>query len=421
MPDPQAHLIIDDVDNGVFRVHRSTMTSPEIYAAEQDLIFNRCWLYLGHESELRQPGDFVRRNVGGRPLIFVRSATSGEIHAFHNTCTHRGAVVCRLDSGNSKVFQCFYHAWSFDTNGRLVGLPDRKAYGPGFKMEEMGLRPVARVDSYRGFFFVCFDPNVEPLVDYLAGAVHYLDLIVDGAGDDWEVLRGSNQYSIKANWKLLAENSMDGYHALPTHDTYIKYLSSMGVDVSGGLSGTGRALGNGHAIIEYRGPWGRPIAKWKNHFGSDTRAEIDEKREWLRKNYGDERSEIMADYNRNLVIFPNLVINDIQSVTVRTFFPTSPDYMEISAWHLAPASESPRARALRLESFLSFLGPGGLATPDDVEALESCQSGFRSGGVEWNDISRGMLRDPQSVDEEQMRAFWRRWRDAVSLPDGVLA
>ena len=67
-----------------------------------------------------------------------------------------------------------------------------------------------------------------------------------------------------------------------------------------------------------------------------------------------------------------------------------------------------------LESFLSFLGPGGLATPDDVEALESCQDGFGSGGVEWNDISRGMTREPKATDEEQMRAFWRRWREQVS-------
>ncbi len=413
-------LIIDDADNGVFQVHRSTMTSPEIYEAERDLIFNRCWLYLGHESEVRRPGDFVRRDVGGRSLIFVRSAKSGEIRAFHNTCTHRGAIVCRTDTGNGKVFQCFYHAWSFDTDGHLVGVPDRQAYGPRFRMEEMGLRPVAQFGSYRGFVFVSFNPDAKPLVEYLAGARQYIDLIVDESESDWEVLHGSNQYSINANWKLLVENSIDGYHAAPTHDTYMKYLSSMGINVAGGLVGVGRSLGNGHAVLEYKGPWGRPIAKWESQFGEDTRDAIEQTRERLVARYGVERAEVMAENNRNLLIFPNLIINDIQAVTVRTFYPTGPSEMEVSAWHLAPESEMPGGRAIRLESFLSFLGPGGLATPDDVEALESCQKGFGSGGVEWNDISRGMLRDPKSVDEEQMRAFWRQWRETVSPTQEVL-
>jgi p-cumate 2,3-dioxygenase subunit alpha len=98
---------------------------------------------------------------------------------------------------------------------------------------------------------------------------------------------------------------------------------------------------------------------------------------------------------------------------VRTFMPTSPGSMTVTAWEAAPRDEQPEVRQRRLDSFLTFLGPGGFATPDDIEALESCQQGFTSGGVEWNDISRGMGRDPQATDEEQMRAFWRRWRDQL--------
>jgi phenylpropionate dioxygenase-like ring-hydroxylating dioxygenase large terminal subunit len=121
----------------------------------------------------------------------------------------------------------------------------------------------------------------------------------------------------------------------------------------------------------------------------------------------------MSDFNRNLLIYPNLIINDIMAVTVRTFMPTSATSMTVTAWEAAPRDELPEVRQRRLDSFLTFLGPGGFATPDDIEALESCQQGFASGGVEWNDISRGMGRDPQATDEEQMRAFWRRWRDQL--------
>jgi p-cumate 2,3-dioxygenase alpha subunit len=111
-----------------------------------------------------------------------------------------------------------------------------------------------------------------------------------------------------------------------------------------------------------------------------------------------------------LLIFPNLIINDIMAITVRTFFPVAPDYLEINAWALAPKDESAEHRVLRLDNFLTFLGPGGFATPDDVEALESCQRGFANREVAWSDISRGMqLAQPLVDDELQMRAFWRQW------------
>ncbi len=406
------HLVDEDREHHRFRVHRSTMTSPDVFALEIERIFGRCWLYVGHTSEVREPGDYVRRPVANRALFMVRGK-DGEVRVFHNSCTHRGALVCRRDAGNAKVFQCFYHAWSFDTEGRLVGVPDREAYGDGLDFGALGLRTVARVESYRGFVFACFDERVTGLVDYLAGATEYLDLVVDatGPGDDGgaEIISGSNQYAIDANWKLLAENSVDGYHAVPTHDTYFKYLNALGTSLAGGVAGTATALGNGHAVLEYSAPWGRPVAKWEPLFGEDARAEIARLRAGLVDRYGEQRAHRMADTNRNLLIYPNLVVNDIMAITVRTFMPVSPGRMEVTAWELAPRDELPSLRQRRLDSFLTFLGPGGFATPDDIEALESCQQGFASGGVEWNDISRGMAREPLANDEEQMRAFWRQW------------
>jgi p-cumate 2,3-dioxygenase alpha subunit len=113
-----------------------------------------------------------------------------------------------------------------------------------------------------------------------------------------------------------------------------------------------------------------------------------------------------------MVIFPNLVINDIMAVTIRTFQPLAPDRMAVSAWALGVRGEDAQVRALRLFNFLEFLGPGGLATPDDVEALECCQRGYRNvREAPWNDISKGMPRgaDARTDDEEQMRCFWREW------------
>jgi p-cumate 2,3-dioxygenase alpha subunit len=406
-------LVDEDPAHHRFRVHRSTMTSPEIFRDELERIFKHCWLYVGHESEVTNPGDYVRRPIAGRPVFMVRGVKSGTVHVFHNTCTHRGAVVCRQRSGNAKVFQCFYHAWTFDSEGQLKGVPDREAYGEKLDFDALALKSVARVESYRGFVFACFDPDVEDLVDYLAGAREYLDLIIDSADGEMEIIKGTNEYCIEANWKLLCENSIDGYHAVSTHDTYFKYLVALGTDLQGGVKGTAKDLGNGHAVLEYAAPWGRPIAKWEPLFGEHAKDEITALRAELVAKHGEERASRMADTNRNMLIYPNLVVNDIMAVTVRTFMPLAPDRMDITAWEMAPRGEQPQLRQRRLDSFLTFLGPAGFATPDDVEALESCQQGFNSGGVEWNDISRGMAREQRGNDEGQMRTFWRRWQQQM--------
>ncbi len=418
-PSREALLVDEDTVRRRFRVHRSTMTSSEVFDVEIPRVFSRSWLYVGHSSEVPDPGSFVRRKVGGRPVFMVRARKTGELHVFHNTCTHRGALVCRQDRGTAKVFQCFYHAWTFDTEGRLTGVPDRHGYD-GLDMSDLGLASPARVEQYRGFVFLSYDPDIVDLTTYLAGARDYLDLIVDGNSGDIEILRGTHEYGMAANWKLLVENSIDGYHAAPLHSTYFQYLASVGTDISGGITGVGLDLGNGHAVAEGAAPWGRPIASWEPSFGPEAKVEIEKIRADLVDRYGEERAFRMANTSRNLFIYPNLIVNDIMAVTVRTFMPVAPDRTEITAWQLAPRSELPLLRQRRLDNFLTFLGPGGFATPDDIEALEACQAGFTSGGVEWNDISRGMAREPRQNDEEQMRTFWRQWdrqmRDGRRVP-----
>jgi p-cumate 2,3-dioxygenase alpha subunit len=109
-------FVIDDRTQGIFRVKRSSMTREDVWAHERERIFDRCWLYVDHASEIDQAGDYVRRKVAGRPLVSVRGR-DGAVRALYNSCTHRGARVCRQDSGNAKSFQCFYHAWTFRHGG----------------------------------------------------------------------------------------------------------------------------------------------------------------------------------------------------------------------------------------------------------------------------------------------------------------
>jgi p-cumate 2,3-dioxygenase alpha subunit len=425
MPTPSQPAVWIDASRGRFKVARRSFVDPEILREEYRTIFDKCWLYVAHESELSKAGDFVSRVVGKRGLLVTRDAND-HINAFFNTCPHRGAQVCRERKGNAKAFQCFYHGWVFGSDGALKAQPGKDCYADDFNGDgSANLVPVPCLDSYRGFWFVCFDRNVQPLRDYLGKAKDWIDLIVDQSEVGMTLVGGTQEYLIRANWKLLTENSIDGYHAINTHATYVDYLkNSQGSMSPVPFEGTGYDLGNGHAVIEYRAPWGRPVAQWIPLWGEDGKRELDKVYARLVERFGKERADRIAFSNRNMFIFPNLVINDIMAITVRTYFPTAPDSMLVSGWALAPKEETAWARKYRLSNFLEFLGPGGFATPDDVEALEQCQRGYETmREAPWNDISKGMGKEKVNYDDElQMRAFWNRWQHltgATALDRGV--
>ncbi len=408
----QSALVDDDPVRGAFRVARRSFTDPAILAHERERIFERCWLYVGHASEIAHPGDFVTRQVGGRELLFTRGK-DGNVRCFHNSCPHRGAMVCREKHGNGAMFRCFYHSWAFDTTGKLVTRPGAEAYADGAQAEgRHDLVPVPALDHYRGLYFVRYT-NIGPdLVSYLAGAAEFIDLVFDQTEDDMEIVGGTQEYGFDANWKLLCENSFDGYHALSTHATYLDYVKSKpGSLVDMAIGGRAYDLGNGHGVVEYTAPWGRPVAQSVPAWGEERAREVAATRARLVERFGAARAERIATQNRNLLVFPNLVLNDIMAITVRTFYPLAPDRQSVNAWTLAPREESAAMRELRLYNFLEFLGPGGFATPDDCEALALCQRGYSNlAGAGWNDISKGYRRDePQVDDEAQMRAFWREW------------
>jgi p-cumate 2,3-dioxygenase subunit alpha len=404
-------LVVDDREQGLFRVNRSAMVLPEVFEAERERIFDTCWLYVGHESELAEPGDYRRRTIGGRPIIFLRDS-DGTVRALFNACTHRGATICRQDAGNARVFQCFYHAWTFDTTGQLVQVPDEEGYGPCFDKAERNLRAPAQFDSYRGFCFLSYNSDAEPLEEYLAGATEYFDLIADQSVAGMKVLAGANLYSIKANWKLLVENSLDGYHAVPVHSTYFDYIASYGEgeDIEPKLGERVFDLGNGHTVLQGPTPFGRPIAHWHPLFGEQAKEEIHALEAEVVERLGEERAFRICHMVRSMIVFPNLLIIDGNAITIRCIEPKAPDHLEVSAWTLMPSEFDETRVARSVDSYVTFLGPGGFATPDDVEALESCQEGFRTWRhQEWSDISRGMTRMPRMVDELQMRTFWRGW------------
>ena len=130
---PSAYSGLVDQENGM--VSREIFVNSDIYAEEQERIFTRAWLFVGHESQVEKPGDFFVSSMGEESVILCRDR-EGEIHVFLNSCMHRGMKVCRYDEGNTPIFTCPYHGWSFATDAPwsacpLQGrLPTRKVTSP---------------------------------------------------------------------------------------------------------------------------------------------------------------------------------------------------------------------------------------------------------------------------------------------------
>ncbi|MFB9318814.1 aromatic ring-hydroxylating oxygenase subunit alpha [Cryptosporangium minutisporangium] len=424
-------LIAQDWNALTFRVNREAYRSAEVFQAERERIWGHSWLYLGHETEIPKKNDYKVRTLGGKPLIFVRGG-DGVVRAFLNSCPHRGTVVCRDESGNARNFQCFYHAWTFNSSGKLSALPGDDAYAELDRFKgSMDLRPVAKLDIHEGFVFVSFDPDVPPLLEHLGEAADVLSMAAEQSATGMTTLPGIQRYGVKGNWKLAVENAMDGYHFSPTHNTFVGYLRETGFAVTDDDQ-YAYDLGNGHSMLVLTGHNGRLGMLWEPRFGEAEKARTEANRKAMAQRLGQERADTIGDASRILFVWPNLLFFDLEALTIRQLEPVAPGRTDVRAWQYVPTDEDDEARAMRLKTMTSFVGPGGLATPDDIEAYEAVQRGIEAskgdsrGFNDWSDMSRGMEREAKgekgrSIDEGAMRSFWRHWDQSLGKVPGVTA
>ena len=197
-------------------VDRRIYTDPAIFELEMQRIFARSWLFLCHESQIPEPGDFFQ-SVMGRDNVLVVRQRDGSIKAMLNTCAHRGNAVCRAEEGNAKNFLCTYHGWSYGIDGRLNGVPGFKTFYDGqLDKSRHGLAQVAQVASYKGFIFGTHDASAPPLEEFL-GATGRLGLDQIAARGDMVVVPGIQKFIIDCNWKIAVDNLFDWYHPQVTH------------------------------------------------------------------------------------------------------------------------------------------------------------------------------------------------------------
>src|SRR6266852_4639230 len=141
------------------QISREIFVNEEIYREELERLFARVWLFVGHESQIPNPGDYFVSGMGEESVILCRDR-AGRIHVFLNSCRHRGMKVCRYDDGNTPIFTCPYHGWSYATDGKLAGVPlVKEAYGADFDRTRWGLIEVAQMQNYKGAVFATWDPD----------------------------------------------------------------------------------------------------------------------------------------------------------------------------------------------------------------------------------------------------------------------
>ena len=208
------HLI--DLTKG--EIDRSIFSNPDIYERELQQIFAKCWLFLGHTSQLPNNNDFFTAYMGEDPVIVTRD-NDGKIGAFLNMCRHRGNRVCRGDSGNQRMFTCPFHGWTYRNDGSLATVPGwKQVYHEKLDLDAHGLVSVAQIDDYKGMIFATFDASAPSLTDYLGDMAWYLDMAVDRREGGIEFLGGTHKWRIKCNWKYPVDNFIgDSYHGPVSH------------------------------------------------------------------------------------------------------------------------------------------------------------------------------------------------------------
>ncbi|MCZ4368752.1 benzoate 1,2-dioxygenase large subunit [Sulfitobacter dubius] len=394
--------IQDDPENGVFRCRRDIFTDEEMFELEIKHIFEGNWIYMAHESQIPNPGDYFTLTMGRTPVVITRDK-DGELHALVNACSHRGAQLCRFKRRNQKTFTCPFHGWTFSNTGKLLKVKDPKGAGYPEQFNKDGshdLTKVAKFENYRGFLFGSLSEDVQPLEDYLGDACKMIDMIVDQADEGLEVLRGSSTYTYDGNWKLQAENGADGYHVSAVHWNYVattahrtddgKEDDIKATDASKWAKQRGgfHAYENGHILLwtEWADPTNRP--------GYSRLAE------WTEK-HGQTKAEWMVGVLRNLCLYPNVFLMDQFSSQIRVFRPISVNETEVTIYCIAPKGESQEARTRRIRQYEDFFNASGMATPDDTEEFRATQRGYAGAAhAKWNDLTRGATQWIKGPDED---------------------
>lgn len=362
------------VDPQAGTVDPRVYSDPALYALELERIFARCWLFVGHESQLPEPGDFVATYMGEDPVLVVRQKDRS-IRVFLNACRHRGMRLCPADRGNAKNFSCSYHGWAYSIGGELMSVPhESDGYHDRLEKSAWNAVGVAKVESYKGLIFASWDAGVPPLVEYLGPMAWWLDGLVDRCPNGAIAIPGVSKWTVDCNWKFPAEQlSSDYYHFATTHGSAIAAMTPPGERAieRGFSSAPGYQVstpdGHGFGFFAYQQPTKRVWTE-AAHF-----AYLEETFAQARERVGTTLASRTTGHGN---VFPNLGTLPGSNI-IRVWQPKGPEKTEIWSWTLVDKDAPPEVvDAVRIGAARSF-GPGGLLEQDDSENWMEIQTVLR--------------------------------------------
>lgn len=388
--------VVDLVNVNTREVQMRALSDPELYELEMERIFGKIWVFLGHESEIPNSGDFVTRDMGSDSVLVTRDK-SGEVHVLLNLCTHRGMRVSTLDAGNTQIHTCIYHGWAFRPNGAFLGAPVEKEtmHGKMMSKEELGLKK-ARVTLYGGLIFATWNIDGPSFEEFLGDAKWYYDILFKRTDKGMEVLGPPQRFTVRANWKAAGEQSAaDGYHTLTLH----RWLGEVGnYSKKGEGEGSGGDLSPEMYGVEVSSPHGHALRcidlgrKIRRMTGLDPDVlSVDEKLnalppagmtkemvEQLKRNLTPEQLHVQASMPPQVGgIFPNVLFGFVYipqadgsvvgSMTMHAYVPKGPDKLEFVNWIFAEKDAPQELRDKMLRQTIQLFGTSGMVEQDDSD------------------------------------------------------
>ncbi len=421
------------------RVHRDLYLSEELFALEQERLFARTWLYVGHTSQVPASGDFWSLELAGRPVMMVRQP-DGAVRVFYNRCAHKGTRLVTDESGNTgRFFRCPYHAWTYKLDGAPLAMPLKNGYeGTALRQCESGagLAELKHVAVYRDFVFARIADEGPAFGDYFGEVLHAIDNMVDRSPEGRLTAEGGVLRNvIHCNWKMYLENINDTVHPMSTHESATQAAEAQwqgraadekkpmameqilpfgsGYDFFDKMGG--RVYANGHSVL------GVNFSIHSNY------AQLPAYEAAMRAAHGEARAaEILERSPQNSVFFPSLSVKGSPQA-IRVIRPLAADRTLIEAWSFRAAG----APDLLFERAMSYnrlvFSPMSMVAHDDVHLFESMQQGLRAEGNDWISLHRDF--DPAELaqstittngtNELLMRNQFRAW--AKYMSDGPAA
>ena len=434
---PSAHDLID-ADHGV--ISREIFVSEAVFREELEKVFTRAWLFVGHESQIPNPGDFFSSRMGEESVILVRDK-AGEIHVFLNSCRHRGMKVCRYDSGNTSLFTCPYHSWTYTTDGKIRGIPLYKALYDGvLDRDQWSLIEVAKLANYKGTIWATWDPEAPDFETYLGDAKLHLDQALDcrdGRPGGSEVI-GVHKWVFPANWKYAAENFLgDTYHN-PSHRSVD--LIGIGPSAQHGVKGRRdneleRAQ---HVWISYPAGHGVHSAVQPEDETYIEQFRNDPEIEDYFRHCHEARRRRLGEQARLLpfvgTIFPNTSYHGRQPRGLCAWHPHGPTETEAWRFFLVDADAPAAVKDFLRRYYMRYSGPAGMTEQDDLENWLYATNASRGtiarrypfnyqqsmGAAQLNPVVNGLMvmgEVSTQINEHMARGFYRRWADYLDGAD----